>query len=121
MRYAIIAITLLLAGCGVSFTPRTPLPAPTTVRELTARPCQICRHPERLRIELARLSGLSLDLVAARFQVHRDAVHRHMLHLSDADRAALIADLPIKELVMSRRALAHATAPAAWPLAHHRP
>jgi len=62
-------------------------------KPLRHRPCQVCRHPDRLRIELLRLSGLSLDLVSARFRVHRDAVHRHMLHISDADRAALIADL----------------------------
>jgi len=51
-----------------------------------------------MRIELLRLSGMSLDRVAARFQIHRDALHRHMLGLDDADRAALIADLPMKEL-----------------------
>ncbi len=67
-------------------------------KPLRHRPCQVCRHPDRLRIELLRLSGLSLDLVSARFRVHRDAVHRHMLHISEADRAALIADLPMKEL-----------------------
>jgi hypothetical protein len=62
------------------------------------RPCQICRHQDRLRIELLRLSGVSLDRLAARFKVHRDAIHRHMAHLDEADRAALIADLPMKEL-----------------------
>ncbi len=61
--------------------------------------CAICRHPDRLRVELLRLSGLSLDLVAARFKVKRDAVYRHMVnHVTEADRAQLIADLPMKEL-----------------------
>jgi hypothetical protein len=67
-------------------------------KPLRHRPCQIWRHSDRLRIELLRLSGTSLDQVAARFQVHRDALHRHMMALDDADRAALIADLPMKEL-----------------------
>jgi hypothetical protein len=67
-------------------------------KPLRHRPCQVCRHPDRLRIELLRLSGMSLDRVAARFQIHRDALHRHMLGLGDADRAALIADLPMREL-----------------------
>jgi hypothetical protein len=61
--------------------------------------CQICRSPDRLQIELLRLSGMSLDRIAARFRVHRDALHRHMhAHIDEADRAALIADLPMKEL-----------------------
>ena len=62
------------------------------------RPCQVCRHPDRLRIELLRLTGVSLDRLAARFKVHRDAINRHMVHLDQADRVALIADLPMKEL-----------------------
>jgi hypothetical protein len=42
---------------------------------------------------------MSLDHIAARFRVHRDALHRHMhSHVDEADRAALIADLPMKEL-----------------------
>lgn len=42
---------------------------------------------------------MSLDHIAARFRVHRDALHRHMhAHIDEADRAALIADLPMKEL-----------------------
>jgi hypothetical protein len=63
------------------------------------RPCQVCKSPDRMQIELLRLSGMSLDRIAARFRVHRDALHRHMLrHVEEADRAALIADLPMKEM-----------------------
>ncbi len=46
--------------------------------------CQICRHPDRQRIELMRCSGVSLDADSAKFAVHRDAVWRHMReHCSD--------------------------------------
>lgn len=62
------------------------------------RPCQVCRHPDRLRIELARLIGMSCDRVGLKFKVHRDAVWRHMTHVTEADRAQLIIDLPIREL-----------------------
>jgi hypothetical protein len=31
--------------------------------------CQICRHPERTRIELMRASGVSLDVIASKFNV----------------------------------------------------
>jgi hypothetical protein len=42
-----------------------------------SRNCQVCRHPERLRIELLRASGVSLDALAAKFAVSRDSVWRH--------------------------------------------
>jgi hypothetical protein len=68
-------------------------------KPLRHRPCQVCRHASRLQIELLRLSGMSLDRIAARFRVHWDALHRHMhAHIDEADRAALIADLPMKEM-----------------------
>ncbi|MCJ2077907.1 hypothetical protein MKK68_20050 [Methylobacterium sp. E-016] len=62
------------------------------------RRSQITRHPERLSIELARLKGVSLDKIAARFDVHRDAIARHMANLDPDYRAALAADVPISEL-----------------------
>src|SRR6266516_5520501 len=63
--------------------------------------CTVCRHPERLRIELMRLSGASLDIVAAKFSgTHRDALHRHMkFHLDEGDKKALIDALPMRELI----------------------
>lgn len=39
--------------------------------------CQVCRHAERWRIELLRAGGASLDSLADKFSVHRDAIHRH--------------------------------------------
>jgi hypothetical protein len=39
--------------------------------------CTICQHSERWRIELLRAGGASLDKLAEKFGVERDAVHRH--------------------------------------------
>jgi hypothetical protein len=46
-------------------------------RNLKSRTCAVCRHPERARIEALRASGASLDSLARKFKVHRDAVWRH--------------------------------------------
>lgn len=64
--------------------------------------CSICSHPERTRIEMLRLAGLSLDSTVTRFGLGeggRDRLWRHMKnHVSASDRAALVADIPIQEL-----------------------
>jgi len=61
--------------------------------------CSICKHPERVRIEATRIAGASLDSIAKKFGVSRDAVHRHMrAHVDDDLRAQYLADVPIKEL-----------------------
>jgi hypothetical protein len=39
--------------------------------------CQVCRHPERWRIELLRAGGASLDSLASKFNLERDAIWRH--------------------------------------------
>jgi hypothetical protein len=39
--------------------------------------CQVCRHPERWRIELLRAGGASLDSLAEKFSLDRDAIWRH--------------------------------------------
>lgn len=39
--------------------------------------CQVCNHDERWRIELLRAGGASLDALATKFGIGRDAVHRH--------------------------------------------
>jgi hypothetical protein len=39
--------------------------------------CTVCAHEERWRIELLRASGASLDSLATKFGVGRDALHRH--------------------------------------------
>lgn len=53
--------------------------------------CQICRHPERARIELLHCAGVSLDRIAAKFGVHRDSIWRHAEnHMSPDQKASLI-------------------------------
>jgi hypothetical protein len=50
--------------------------------------CTICRNDERWRIELLRASGVGLDAIAAKFNVSRDAVHRHWtLHVTPEMKA----------------------------------
>lgn len=64
--------------------------------------CTICRLPrhERARIEIARLGGVGLDQVAAETGASRDAIWRHMHdHVSDADKAAYLVDVPVAEMV----------------------
>ena len=41
------------------------------------RPCQVCRHDERARIELALAQGIAQKHVAGRFGVSMYSVHRH--------------------------------------------
>jgi len=62
--------------------------------------CQVCRHAERERIEALRASGASLDSLARKFKVHRDAIWRHWKDHVSADLktsylagAATIAEL----------------------------
>jgi hypothetical protein len=42
--------------------------------------CQVCRHPERSRIELLKAGGAGIDALAEKFGVHRDALWRHWTH-----------------------------------------
>lgn len=54
--------------------------------------CQVCRHDERWRIELLRAGGASLDSLAEKFNVHRDAIHRHYRdHVSAELKAGYLA------------------------------
>ncbi len=64
------------------------------------RACQVCRHAERQRIEMLHLSGVSLDKLAERFEIHRDALWRHMQrHVSEEAKASyLIGPARIAEL-----------------------
>jgi len=50
--------------------------------------CQVCRHPERWRVELLRAGGASLDSLAEKFSLDRDAIWRHWTnHVSDELKA----------------------------------
>lgn len=61
--------------------------------------CSVCKHPERLLIERARLAGATCDEIARDFGVSRDAAWRHCRdHIPDDRRAQIIADIPLKQL-----------------------
>jgi hypothetical protein len=63
--------------------------------------CQVCVHPERHRIEALKVGGVGLDKLAAQFDIHRDAIWRHMQHhVGDATKANyLIGAAKVEELV----------------------
>jgi hypothetical protein len=53
--------------------------------------CQVCEHEERWRLELLRASGASLDSLATKFSVHRDAIWRHWTkHVRDEAKATYL-------------------------------
>jgi hypothetical protein len=47
--------------------------------------CAVCRHSERERIEALRASGASLESLARKFKVHKDAIWRHWRDHVSAD------------------------------------
>lgn len=54
--------------------------------------CQVCKHDERWRIELLRAGGASLDSLATKFKVDRDAIWRHWnRHVSTEMKAGYLA------------------------------
>jgi hypothetical protein len=71
-----------------------------TARKLSKKPrCICCNHPDRVLIEAARVAGMSLDSIAARYEISRDSVHRHMKdHVTVDQRADYLADVPLKDL-----------------------
>jgi len=53
--------------------------------------CQVCKHPERGRIEVLLAGGASQIAVARKFSLSRGSVHRHWrLHIDDERRSMLI-------------------------------
>lgn len=69
------------------------------------RQCQVCRHEERWRIELLKAGGASLDSLAAKFGVHRDAIWRHWRdHVPPEARATYLAGPADMEKLVSRAA-----------------
>ena len=46
-----------------------------------ARPCTVCGHPNRNRIEEALLNGTSIRDIARRYGLGRNAVDRHRAHI----------------------------------------
>jgi hypothetical protein len=78
-------------------------PTPPNFRptaQIFARGCQICRHPDRWRLELLKAGGASLDSLAAKFGVHRNSVKRHYdRHVSPELKATyLLGPVQLQEL-----------------------
>jgi hypothetical protein len=71
-----------------------------TGRRLKPSTCAVCRHSERARIEALRASGASLESLAKKFRIHKDAVWRHWRdHVSvDLKTAYLAGPSTIAEL-----------------------
>src|SRR4051812_13130603 len=66
--------------------------------------CQVCKHEDRWRIELLRAGGASLDSLAAKFSVDRDAIWRHwQRHVSDESKAGYLCG-PIELGKLAERA-----------------
>jgi len=66
-----------------------------------AQHCQVCVSKDRRRIELLKASGASIDELAARFNLHRDAIWRHWTkHVTDEEKAKYLAGpVKVKELL----------------------
>jgi hypothetical protein len=73
-------------------------------KKLTSNRCQVCRHDERWRIELLRAGGASLDSLAAKFGVDRDAIWRHWRdHVTDEAKAGYLVG-PAELATLAERA-----------------
>jgi hypothetical protein len=71
----------------------------TKRKAIKAARCSICTHPDRAMVEQTRIAGASLDTIAAKYGVSRDAIWRHMSkHVSEDLRAEYLAGIPLKEL-----------------------
>jgi hypothetical protein len=65
---------------------------PRKTKHITSVTCQVCRHPERVRIESLRASGASLESLASKFQLHKDAIWRHWTrHVRDDQKLKYLA------------------------------
>jgi hypothetical protein len=72
-------------------------------RETRNNACLCCRSPDRARIELLRVGGASIDALAEKFGIHRDAIWRHCKnHVTPERRSELLAG-PVKLSELSNR------------------
>jgi len=61
--------------------------------------CTVCKHVDRARIEATRIAGASLDSIAAKYTIGRDALWRHMArHVPEDVRSQYLAAVPVREL-----------------------
>jgi hypothetical protein len=76
----------------------------TARKIITQKRCTVCRHNDRVLIEAARVGGCSLDSIAAKHKLSRDAVWRHCRspadggHITEDARADYLAAIPMSEL-----------------------
>ncbi len=69
-------------------------------RKITKDRCTVCSHPERLRIETLRLSGVGGVAIAEKFGLSKSAVFRHMAeHVEPEIKAQIIADVPLSDMI----------------------
>jgi hypothetical protein len=68
--------------------------------------CAACRHPERERIEALRASGASLESLARKFRVHKDAIWRHWRDHVSADLKVQYLAGPATIAALKERAVA---------------
>jgi hypothetical protein len=56
-------------------------------KQSPANRCAVCRHADRPRIEALRCAGVSFDRLSEQFDLHRDAIWRHLeRHVSDESK-----------------------------------
>src|ERR1700682_550401 len=66
--------------------------------------CQVCKLDDRWRLELLRAGGASLDSLAAKFGVERDAIWRHWTHHVTAEMKAGYLVGPAEMATLAERA-----------------
>ena len=76
------------------------IPVPSKPRKLKPTTCAVCLHADRARVEALRASGASLESLARKFKLHKDAIWRHWRdHVSaDLKTAYLAGPATIAEL-----------------------
>jgi hypothetical protein len=72
-------------------------------RKISTR-CQVCKLDDRWRLELLRAGGASLDSLAAKFGVERDAIWRHWTHHVTAEMKAGYLVGPAELATLAERA-----------------
>lgn len=98
-RRALLVAICILDIFGATYGPQGPrfadhktLFCKDSMNRKFAPRCQVCRHDERWRIELLKAGGASLDSLAEKFNLQRDAIFRHWRdHVSDELKASYLA------------------------------
>ena len=70
------------------------------------RLCKVCRHEDKWRIELLRAGGASLDSLASKFNLDRDAIWRHWTKHVSAEAKATYLCGPADMATLAQKAAA---------------